>query len=445
MVMGWVRCRRRVLAAALTAGVVWAGARGWFGGGSAAADRGGAGFSDVPAWHWAAEYVYGLAARGVVAGVRPWTFEPGRGVSRAEFAKMVCAAVGAREGSPGSVEELFSDVRESEWYTPYVVCAAERGLMLGWAGQFRPGEPLTRAEAATVAARVLAGAGVSGTRGAATGRERFADARDIPEWAREGVGMCLQVGIIEGYEDGAFRPLAQVSRAEAAAMVFRCMDLMGTLYDATGTVVAVDATGRRAVVDLGTLGMVSVDVDDVWRDGVKGGDVLELDEVGLIMASGGRVLHAAVVTSAASGVVAWVDAGAGKLAFVSRRDGMVRTVRLAEGAKVFRQGRLDSLSSLREGDTVSVVFERATRRARAVDAKRGNLAGVVAGIEGQTVILQPLDGGQPVKVLVPDGCVVLVDGSRASVGDLKAGDRVLVWEQGGKAEYVEAFRFEAGM
>ncbi|WP_081418950.1 S-layer homology domain-containing protein [Paenibacillus sp. Leaf72] len=41
----------------------------------------------------------------------------------------------------------------------------------------------------------------------------FTDTTNISSWAHKAVGQALQAGIINGYEDGSFRPNAQITRA----------------------------------------------------------------------------------------------------------------------------------------------------------------------------------------------------------------------------------------
>lgn len=51
---------------------------------------------------------------------------------------------------------LFPDVEKSKWYYKYIDRASDAGIMIGDDhGEFRPQDPLTRAEAATVVCRLL--------------------------------------------------------------------------------------------------------------------------------------------------------------------------------------------------------------------------------------------------------------------------------------------------
>lgn len=50
--------------------------------------------------------------------------------------------------------------------------------------------------------------------------ELFTDEADISDYALKSVKILRQMGIISGYEDGSFRPLGTITRAEAAKMLY---------------------------------------------------------------------------------------------------------------------------------------------------------------------------------------------------------------------------------
>ena len=51
---------------------------------------------------------------------------------------------------------------------------------------------------------------------------------DIPSRAAEEINYLLEKRIITGYEDGTFKPARNVTRAEAAIMLGRALNLNGT-------------------------------------------------------------------------------------------------------------------------------------------------------------------------------------------------------------------------
>jgi len=51
----------------------------------------------------------------------------------------------------------------------------------------------------------------------------FTDNESFGAWARQGIAQAVEAGIITGYDDGSFRPNARISRAEMAAMIARAL------------------------------------------------------------------------------------------------------------------------------------------------------------------------------------------------------------------------------
>ena len=92
-----------------------------------------------------------------------------------------------------------------------------RGVIRGYDdGTFRPAAQITRAEFTTMLMRAT---GKAMTISSAD--KPFSDVPPYPgEWYSENVIMANGLGLIEGYEDGTFRPEAQITRAEAMQIIF---------------------------------------------------------------------------------------------------------------------------------------------------------------------------------------------------------------------------------
>ena len=99
----------------------------------------------------------------------------------------------------------------------------------------------------------------------------FTDKDKIPAWAEEYVNILVSAGIISGYKDGSFQPAAYITRAETATMFDR---FAGELY--TKAVDTTDGTFDKNVVigvtDV-TFKNVTFDKDVYVGPGVYGGEV----------------------------------------------------------------------------------------------------------------------------------------------------------------------------
>ena len=107
-------------------------------------------FNDVPATSWAANYIGFMQQFGIINGYNG-SFRPNDPVTRAEFAAIASRFEKLTEGTAS-----FTDVPSTHWAAKYINFAATRGWVTGYEdGTFRPGNPITRAEVATVTCRLL--------------------------------------------------------------------------------------------------------------------------------------------------------------------------------------------------------------------------------------------------------------------------------------------------
>ncbi len=111
------------------------------------------GFPDVESGAWYNHAVAVLHNLGIVKGDDAGNFNPDDRITRAEMAAMMVRFYEKTERTV--LINRFTDVDETKWYAQEVLLADHYGLMQGDGDQFRPEEPLTRAEAMTVFNRLL--------------------------------------------------------------------------------------------------------------------------------------------------------------------------------------------------------------------------------------------------------------------------------------------------
>jgi len=194
---------------------------GGFGGGSnitlpapSAPAATGSKFSDIPYTHWANTAVETLADRNVINGYPDNTFKGDNTVTREEFVKMAVSAFGVVKGD-GQVK-AFTDVASSFWAKSYIEIAVSAGVVNGVSDtKFGVEQPVTRQDAAVIIARILKLADSQG--------KAFLDDAKIADYAKNAVAAMSSKGIINGYEDGTFRPVNLLSRAEAAQIIYNAL------------------------------------------------------------------------------------------------------------------------------------------------------------------------------------------------------------------------------
>ena len=118
-------------------------------------------FSDVPTSHWAYQYIEGLKQAGWVEGYPDGTFKPDENAIRSELAIFIASAVAGGKANvpdPGNVSSPFSDVATTDAAFKFIYYAKQNDLMGGYPdGTFKPDQVAIRADLAVVVARAKAG------------------------------------------------------------------------------------------------------------------------------------------------------------------------------------------------------------------------------------------------------------------------------------------------
>lgn len=186
-------------------------------------------FADA-AGHWAEKAINNMGSRLVIEGVGSGLFDPGREITRAEFAAIVVRGLGLR---PENGTGAFTDVRASDWHNGAIHAAARYRLIDGFAdGTFRPNDKITREQAMAILARAMAITGLdqhlSGS-SADDALRPFADAAAAAPWARGSIADSVEAGLITGVSSTALAPKAFITRAEAAAVMQRLLQKSGLI------------------------------------------------------------------------------------------------------------------------------------------------------------------------------------------------------------------------
>lgn len=175
-------------------------------------------FTDVAEDAWYHDYVYDLVYRGVVNGMTATTYEPEGKLTRAQFVKLLaCSLADAETLKTYEGKHPFKD-SEGHWAEAYIAWAKDKGIVEGVsATEFDPEAPITREQMATIFGRYALKQGIELPK-SENAAGSFPDADKISEYAREFVELMRIAGILNGYEDGTFRPQGNATRAEAAKL-----------------------------------------------------------------------------------------------------------------------------------------------------------------------------------------------------------------------------------
>lgn len=179
-------------------------------------------FSDVSENQWYYPYIMEACQLELMLGMGNGTFQPEGYLTRAQLVQLLVNL----EGDVSLDEHTdtgFSDVPTDRWYTGPLAWAVEQGYVLGMSdGTFRPDEPVTREQLCAILARYLRDKGIEPSQSPLT----FSDADLITEYAREDVDFCTALGLIQGMGDGSFSPTTGTTRAQAATVLLRMIDVV---------------------------------------------------------------------------------------------------------------------------------------------------------------------------------------------------------------------------
>ena len=172
-------------------------------------------FSDVSTDDWFYQNVMDAVAAGIVSGRGDGTFGPNDRITRRDFAIMVSKLLLDGEDAPEATTTPFSDVSADDYALNAIAYCAENGIISGFDGEFRPGDNITRQEAASVMKNALELTG--------TTSELFADDAAIATWAKANVYACKAAGVFNGDDNNNFNPTSTLTRAEAASIMVNAM------------------------------------------------------------------------------------------------------------------------------------------------------------------------------------------------------------------------------
>ena len=152
------------------------------------------GYADVEG-HYAQSAIEAWSGYGVLKGYPDGTFRPDDGITRAELAAVLDRIMGYQRVA----EDRFVDLPNSPWCAEHLLHLAAEGIFQGDpSGAVRPGASITRQEAFTALARVLA----LEESGKAPG---FTDDDAIADWAKGYIAAMREAGYVSGDKTGQGR------------------------------------------------------------------------------------------------------------------------------------------------------------------------------------------------------------------------------------------------
>ncbi|EAR68544.1 possible S-layer protein [Bacillus sp. NRRL B-14911] len=200
----------------------------------------GTSFSDVRNNDYYYQAVSSLSEKGIIKGFGNGIFKPNESVTRAQAAKMLTLALNIKTDhvkDPG-----FKDVSKNNWAYSYIAALAEQGIVKGYGDQFKPNEPITRAQMAKIIALGY------DFKSSPLKDKRFHDVNPS-DWFAGYLQPLIEKGITNGTTAKTYSPNEKVSRGQMAAFIYRS-ELAAKPLQITAAVSRI--TDQLVVTDKGT-------------------------------------------------------------------------------------------------------------------------------------------------------------------------------------------------
>ncbi|MGI6083055.1 MAG: S-layer homology domain-containing protein [Limnochordia bacterium] len=245
-------------------------------------------------------------------------------------------------GQLAGAAQDFKDLG-GNWAIEHVMALADKGIVGGYPdGTFRPNGTVTRAELAKMIVKAFA-------LPHASGKQDFRDTQQ--HWASDDIAAMGAAGLIDGYEDGAFRPEQEVNRAETIAIAMRALDI--------NEVIEAEEIEDTAFSDVSATHWASryitaADRLDILPPYYKGR--LRPNEP-VTRAEAAAIINGVLRLQVVEGEIDHADP-ARYVMSVKTAENALRDFTLAPSVTVYRNSTLSEADALEEGDAVYLVADR---------------------------------------------------------------------------------------
>ena len=143
---------------------------------------------------------------------------PAKSITRAEF---VTALVNILKLNEVTTAPKFKDVDVKADYADAIAEAAHAGYIQGYGGNFNPDREITREEAATIVAKLLAKQALS--KDAKSIVADFEDGKTVSNYAVESVAKLIETGILASLDNNQLQPKQGLSDQDAKALIEKAL------------------------------------------------------------------------------------------------------------------------------------------------------------------------------------------------------------------------------
>lgn len=426
-------------------------------------------FSDVendPTVAWAKPYINSMADAGYLKGYEDGTFKPNNTISKTEALILLSRMIGVNDNRfEDSVEYAVENNKDvlKKYSTNY---EKEVSFLL-YAGVLKADEldtylsasnknsALLRYEAAILLTKLL-GADDE-VKDNAFVSSSYADAVEIPDYARSYVEYVKDAGIMQGMGNNdqgkpEFWPNTAVTRSQMAKMLHSLIDVLDVTVE-EGVIVSVDDFEETVTVTTDSEDIV-IPVDTALKFKINGEDVAFEDmNIGMNvkvtyladkvkMIENNVTIENAVIYGLVS---ATTDSGGKKSVTIADTNDktIIETYTLGKNAKIRINGAIDLFSKIKKGNYVALTIVDGLVEELDVIEKNSTSGGTLISVDasGEYTVLNVKDSatGENVKYEISaDGVQVSRNSRDSSLSELMNGDTVSLRLTYGKVTKISA-------
>ena len=202
--------------------------------------------------HWSEKAITEWSELGIVQGSNG-LFRPDDPITRAELATVITRLL--KLNTPA--ENTYTDLPAGAWYEQAVLCCVQAGIMQGdGGGIIRPSDNVTRQEAIVMLGRAW---GIA--QSTSKDLSKFADGALTADWAKGYVKSFVDLGYIKGVGENMLAPTGNINRASVVTIL-------------SNAIASYVNTSGEFSMSPGNQGIVLVCAKDVTLTGAAGGMVL---------------------------------------------------------------------------------------------------------------------------------------------------------------------------
>lgn len=168
---------------------------------------------------WAYEAIRAATQKGFVGG-NNGELNPKDNITRAEFTKIMVSVLGLDIKTEKVIN--YKDVKEDDWFYPYVNAAYKAGIVKGSGNKFNPSEKITREQMAAIIIRAL---GVKPVKPVTA----IKDMNAVSDCFKTDVETIFALGLMDG-DNSQFNPGALATKEMAAVIAMKAYDYRNGEY-----------------------------------------------------------------------------------------------------------------------------------------------------------------------------------------------------------------------